>query len=426
MNLRGKKLLILGANPETIPLVQTANNMGVLTYVTSNSPKDAAKKFAYKACDVDGMDVNGLVNLIQQEKINGVLVGVADLLVPIYCKVCSILKLPCYATEKICSVFSNKEEFKKLCESFGIRGIPQYELTSEMKREDLDRIKFPVMVKPVDGYSGLGMKVCYNESDLRVGIEKALAFSKCKKFIVERYMQCEDMGIYYTFNNGKCFVSCIYDRNTTDEQPSFSRVNLGSIYPSKHTNDYFSKVHPNAVKMFKHLGIEHGVLLMSGFFENGEIYMYDPGFRLQGEAPNLLIKAIHGFDQREMLINFALTGFEGEFKLDNNDVFFKGKKAATLWFLLKKGVIKKIDGLDNIMQDTRIVANVQRLHEGDEVFADWIGTEKQVLTRLYLVCNDDDDLSNCINGCLDKVKVFDTEGCSMLLTGLNTKVIKEG
>ena len=85
----GKKLLILGANPETIPLVEIANSMGVRTIVTSNRPEDAAKKYAWKACNVDGMDVQGLVELAKTEQVDGILVGVADILVPIYCKVCN-------------------------------------------------------------------------------------------------------------------------------------------------------------------------------------------------------------------------------------------------------------------------------------------------------------------------------------------------
>ena len=93
-SLEGKKLLILGANPETIPLVQVANELGVKTIVTSNSAADAAKKYAWKAVDVDGMDVPGLIALARDEKVDGVLVGVADILVPIYCKVCAELDLP--------------------------------------------------------------------------------------------------------------------------------------------------------------------------------------------------------------------------------------------------------------------------------------------------------------------------------------------
>ena len=120
--------------------------------------------------------------------------------------------------------------------------------------------------------------------------------------------------------------------------------------------------------MFESIGVKNGVLLISGFYEDGEFYVYDPGYRLQGEAPHLLMKAIHGFDQREMLIRFALTGSEGDIDLTKeDDPKFRGKWASTLWFLLKEGTINKIEGLENVDSDKRVVANIQRLHEGDEV-----------------------------------------------------------
>lgn len=416
----GKKLLILGANPETVPLVRTANEMGVKTIVTSNVPTDSAKKYAWKACDVDGMDVPGLIALAKEEQIDGVLVGVADILVPIYCKVCAALNLPCYATEKIINVFSYKDAFKTTCETYGIHGIPEYYLDADMNPDDVAKIRYPVMVKPVDGYSGLGMTVVYKEEDLQEAVDKALAISKKKRFIVERYMQCEDMGMYYTFKDGVCSASCIYDRYTTDEQPGLSRVCLGGTYPSKHLKEYFSRMHDGAVRMFRNIGIENGVLMLSGFYEDGEFYVYDTGFRLQGEAPHLLINAIQGFDQREMLIRFALTGSEGELDLQkDDDTYLRGKWAATVWFLLKKGKIAKIVGLEDIADDARIVANVQRLYEGDEVLEQWIGTEKQVMTRLYLVCDSKEELATTIKEYQNKVKAYDIQGREMLLKGFD-------
>jgi hypothetical protein len=199
---------------------------------------------------------------------------------------------------------------------------------------------------------------------------------------------------------------------------------MGSIYPSKHIDDYFSRMHNNALKMFKEIGIKNGVLLMSGFYEDGEFYMYDPGFRLQGEAPHFLIKAINGFDQREMLIRYALTGSEGDVDLEKeDDLRFRGKSAATLWILLKKGKIAKIVGLENVKNDPRVVQNIQRLYEGDTVEADWIGTEKQVMTRLYIVCNSKKELVACIDEYQDKIHVYDTEGNSMRLKGMDTSII---
>lgn len=419
-NLRGKKLLIMGANPETVPLVEVANNMGVKTLVTSNRPDDAAKKVAWKSFNVDGLDVPGLIALAREEQIDGVLVGVADVLVPAYCKVCDALNLPCYATQEIVDVFSYKDIFKATCERYGIHGIPEYYLDESMNPSDLEKIIFPVMVKPVDSCSGMGMTVCFNEEELGPAVQKALDASREKRFIVEKYMQCEDMGIYYTFKDGECSASCIYDRYTTDEQEGLSRVCLGGTYPSKHIGEYYQRMHENAVRMFKSIGIKNGVLMLSAFYENGEFYVYDTGFRLQGEAPHLLMKAIHGFDQREMLIKFALTGSEGDVDLKKeDDPFFRGKWAATLWFLLRKGRIKKITGLENVEKDSRIVANIQRLYVGDEVQEEWIGTEKQVLTRLYLVCDSKKELAETLNEYMNKVKVFEENGNSMVLDGFN-------
>ena len=416
----GKKLLILGGNPETSALVKLANEMGIKTIVTSARHSDDAKKYCWKAYDVDGMDVPAVIDIAKTEKVDGVLVGVADILVPSYCKVCEALSLPCYATQKIVDVFAFKDVFKATCESYGIHGIPEYHLDADLKKEDLAKIRYPVMIKPVDNGGGVGMTVVYDEAGLKDGVAKALAASKQKRFIVERYMQCDDVGMYYTFKDGYCSASCIYDRYTTDEQPGLSRVCLGGTYPSKHLKEYFEKVHNNALRMFNDIGIKNGVLMLSAFYENGEFYVYDTGFRLQGEAPHFIIKAIQGFDQREMLIRFALTGSEGDLDLAKaDDTYLRGKYAATVWFLLKQGKINRISGLEDVNHDTRVVANVQRLYEGQEVPQEWIGNEKQVLTRLYLVCDSKDALKQAIQEYHEKVKVYDEQGHNMLLKGFD-------
>lgn len=417
----GKKLLILGGNPETSALVRLANDMGIKTLVASYRASDDAKKYAWKSSEVDGMDVPGLVALAREEQVDGVLVGVADMLVPSYCKVCDALGLPCYATQQIVDVFSYKDVFKETCEKYEIHGIPEYHLDASLNPDDIAKIKFPVMVKPVDSSSGMGMTVCYNAEELPIAVEKALSVSSKKRFIVERYMQdVEDMGMYYTFKDGYCSASCIYDRYTTDEQPGLARVCLGGTYPSKHLDDYFEHMHENAVRMFKEIGIRNGVLMLSAFYENGEFYVYDTGFRLQGEAPHFIIKHIQGFDQREMLIRFALTGSEGDFDLATaDDTLLRGKSAATLWFLSKTGKISKIEGLENLAEDPNVITIVQRLKEGDTVLDEWIGTEKQVFARLYLCAESKENLSVVLKKYMNHVRVIDEKGNNMLLNGFD-------
>jgi len=132
------------------------------------------------------------------------------------------------------------------------------------------------------------------------------------------------------------------------------------------------------------------------------------------------MKAINGFDQREMLIRFALTGSGGDFDLlSRDDPNFKGKSAAIIWFLSKKGKIGTIEGLDNIIKDSRVINLVQRFYEGDEVLKEFVGTEKQVVARLYLVCDSKQKLADALKHYMDTVKVIDTDGNDMLLKGFD-------
>ena len=134
------------------------------------------------------------------------------------------------------------------------------------------------------------------------------------------------------------------------------------------------------------------------------------------------MKAVHGFDQREMLIRFALTGSEGDLDLAvADDPMFRRKSAATLWILSKAGTIDRIEGIDEAMNDSRVVANVQRFYAGDEIKPEWVGTEKQVVTRLYLVCDSKESLYEALKHYQSRIKVFGRGGENLTLRGFDVE-----
>lgn len=409
-----KKILILGANAETAVLVRTAQKMGIYVIVTDFLPNSYAKKIADKSFDIDGMDVDGLVELAQKEQVNGVLVGTADPLIPSYYKVCEKLKFPCYVTKEAVDTFTNKRKFKECCGKFGIQGVPEY--TLEEVREDKN-VKYPILIKPADGRSGKGMSVCYSINEVEAAINKALNASRCKDFLIERYMKCDDTFMYYTFSEGKYFLSAMPDRFTSKEQIGVDPVVLGGIYPSKYIKTYMDTLHQKMCAMFENLNIKNGVLLIQAFVEDGQFYVYDPGFRLQGGAPHILIQHINEFDQQEMLINFALTGKMGIEQIEKkNDYWFRGKIAASQVILLKKGIIKEIIGIEEIGKIEEVVAVTQRLFEGDEVTL--VGTEQQILVRFHIVCESRERLKLIVNRINNTIQVFDEQGNNMCLKGL--------
>lgn len=414
-SLVGKKLLVLGANVETIPLIETAKNLGVYVYVTDFNPNAPAKKYADKSFDVDGLNITGLVELCKSEKINGVIVGVADRLIQSYYELCSILNFPCYASKEQCEYFTNKSKFNEICNEFDIKTIPNYNkvFLSIKGRESID---YPVFVKPTDANSGKGISICYNEFELIEGVKKAESFSKTKGYLIERFMQCENMLINYTFINGKILVSATADTYTTSEQGNLGRVCIGNSYPSKFTGLYFEQLHDKIVLMFKNLDIKNGVFMISAFVDEGQIFLYDPGFRLQGEAPDLLINEICGYDQKKLLVYLSLTGTMNFTQFELADRMFKGKIfGASIWILLKTGIISKINGLEILNENNCVVKYIKRFNIGDIVSNEMIGTESQVFARIYLVSNDLDYLINKTKLIQNSLIVYDANDFEMSL-----------
>ncbi len=155
------------------------------------------------------------------------------------------------------------------------------------------------------------------------------------------------------------------------------------------------------------------------FVENGVVYAYDPGFRLQGEAPHIHIAHINGFDHREMLVDYAFTGVLGEDDFaEKNDYTFKGKIACTIWVLLTGGEIGSIQGMDEIKADKDVVFVLERFKEGDTVQKEWLGTERQVYSRIYLSADSISEVNSKIIAFKNLLKINDIHGENMILEWL--------
>ncbi|WP_350288809.1 carbamoyl-phosphate-synthetase [uncultured Croceitalea sp.] len=416
-----KKLIILGGNPETGVLVDIANSMGIYTIVIDPNPNAPAKKNAAETHDIDGFDIDGIVAVARERNVDGVLVGVADILVKPYREICEKLGVHCYANEKTIDAFCSKDGYKRYCAEYGVQDIPGIYLTRDTAVKKPENVNFPLMVKPVDSGGGVGMKICRDQEDYIATVQNVLKYSKKGVVLVEKYMDshCDDMAVYYTFKDGVPYLSATYDRYLTRLQGDSSPIAIGTVYPSTYTDLFVKNVHPKLCEMFKGLEIQTGVLNVQFFVEDNVFYSYDPGFRLQGEAPHIHLAHINGFDHRKMLINYALTGVFGESDFsERNDYMLKGGAACSVWVLLKGGEIKSIEGLDALKSHKNVNFVVERFKVGDTVKDEWVGTERQVLFRIYTAADSIFGINETIEDIKNSLKVTDSNGDDMVIEWL--------
>jgi hypothetical protein len=159
-------------------------------------------------------------------------------------------------------------------------------------------------------------------------------------------------------------------------------------------------------------GVRNGVFMVSAFEEKNELYFYDPGLRLQGEAPDLHVERRDGLNHCEFLLQIATEGETlSDFSADENRRYF----GATLWFLIRPGKIRKISGLDKIKSHPSVFNISQRYVVGDVVSDEMSETEGQVFARVYLSADDPTELENAINSIPKNILILSDEDTSMLI-----------
>lgn len=418
MKYEGKRLLILGANPETVSLVKRAKELGVYTIVTDYDPNAYAKQFADKAYNVDAMDLEALVELAGKEKVDGVAVGVAEALLPTYCRLCEILDMPCYTTLEQVQTMVRKDTFKESCKLYAVPTIEEYKL------DDEGEIEYPVIVKPADSCSSKGITICYNKEELLKAIDIALSFSNSQRYLIERYMQSDEVISYYVIQDGNPIFVGMCDRYTYKANDNGVQLPTAYVFPSRHIEEYLANTDLAVKDMLHGLGIKSGSIFFQAFCdEKGITRVYEPGYRLNGAQEHLIISQLSGVDAKDVYINCALFGIEAEVNLREMADPKPKKLGCKLSPLVRTGTIKKLGGLEKIAAIPNVVSVNPSYREGDTITGE--GTLKQIVCRFYIISDSGEELADIIKEIYRILKVEDENGENMLIGEFDTSIIDQ-
>lgn len=414
MSCYKKKILILGGITHMMDVVRKAHEMELYTIVCDYSNISPAKKMSDKSYDISTVDIDKLETVAKEEKIDAVFAGFEDLNTWNALQLCERLKLPFYATRRQLEITSNKKKFKEFCRYCGVPVVPEYSINSIEDITFLDESVYPVIMKPVDSYGSKGITVCQNQSDLKDAYSKAISFSKSRNVILEHFVSGYGVEMYYTVINGNAYLSAMTDRYVIQQDGGVPPLPTATIFPSKHIVSYCDTMNEKIKEMICQLGIKNGVLLFQGVIEKGEIYIYEMAYRLTGEQHYHIVQTETGLDLLAMMIELALNNNIGNYAINTSDVNCLPYPACNLAILLKKGTIKSIEGLENVLKKTEIVSYVQTLFEGDTI--EQIGNYGQIFIRFNIVAKNRQDLLNIIDFINRTVKVFSIEGENLILT----------
>lgn len=399
---------------------------GVHVIVTDEKPKDigVAKKLADEVVQVSTTDVEGLLRVIRDKKIDGVFSGPTEFNIVNTMNVCKAAGLPFYCTRKQWEVCSDKQKFKEMCRAYDVPCVPEFHLTPALLEDDLARIKYPVIIKPVDGCSSKGITVCHSKEDIPKAYELALSYSASKRVIVEKYLVGEYGVVFrYLIIKGNIYLVAINDNYTVDRSDGKVMITAAAVFPSKRTEEFLRTIHPNIVKMIKGLGMENGTCFLQARVDgdDNQVYFHEMGLRLSGGMLFPIYKKACGFSDMKMMIHNALgEDMATEDEIAKIDPYFHGNIVGSMCVPLKQGKIVNISGVDDVKQDEAVFDFLQYYYEGDSVPSEWIGTLMQHFCRIKFITDDYSKLVGMFDKYQHQLSIKDSSGGDMIYRYFDT------
>lgn len=418
--LKNKKLLIIGGDSFSVDIVKTAQSMGIYTIVTDwyDTKRSPAKLVADEYWNTSIEDYDSLTKQIKEHHVDGILTGFTDSYLLAYQHLCEINNLPSYGTKKQFEILTNKALYKEWCKRFNVPTIQQYNASDT-------NIQFPVIIKPVDGSGSRGLHICHNQEELQDAIAASKKSSKQGEVIIERYMTGREVTIFWTFVDGKYYLSAIGNRHVKQNQgENVIPLPVGYTFPSVVIPKYQSEVEEHAKQMFSALGIQNGMMFMQCKVEDGTCYVYDIGYRLTGSMEYKILEVVSGYNPLKMLIKFALTG-----KMTDEDISTKVNPATmspcyNVSCLCAPGTIAEIKGCDTLMQEDGVIDSILTHFPGETITEEMKGLLTQITVRVLGSVKNQEELCSTMQHIGETIQITSTDNRQLLLPGIQQEDIE--
>ena len=381
----------------------------------SNTP---IAKIADKFYHVDTQNVDEVCKIVEKEGVDGIFVGSSEVNIDPAITVSERTGCHFYSNREQWDIISDKSEFKKLARKYGVPVPCDYHVTAEFLPEDMAKVKYPVIVKPVDSSGARGMNVCYNEEELRRYYLEALEWSKSKKIVVEELITGgREVFFHYTIQDGNYSLSMGFTKfKVISEERDYVSLPIFHMYPSSHIDAYIERVDEAAKKMFKSIGLQNGIVMLQGFDIDGEFKFFESGYRMGGEQMYVFTDHQNGINSLEMMINYALTGKMADFDVRERDNAQFKWPCCNYYIPLKSGVITEVYGLDEI-ERMESVLNVTKMFEVGDVIYDTNALER-VCLRLHVYGKTAEELAKALVEISATLRILDENGNEMQIEHL--------
>jgi biotin carboxylase len=336
------RLLVLGAGPAQLGLLERARARGLWVAVVDRDPGAPGFRLADRRCILSTEDEPAIERLLGALDIDGIVSPGTDWPVGVAARLAERAQLPHPIAPQTAVLATNKlRQRERLAEA----GVPQPRSWVVGGGDAPPEVAGPVVVKAPDRQGQKGLTLVEDAADLPAAIEAARGAARNGLALVEELVDGPEVTVVGFSVDGEFTALTVTDRLVADP-PAFG-VALAHVWPTEVA--HASKVSDTVARAVTALGIENGPSYTQLRVDADGPKVIEVAARLGGGHDAELVEAATGIDLNALAIDAAL-GIE--LAAPSPEPRVGG--AVTRFLVAPPGVLERVDAPDDLVGVERI------------------------------------------------------------------------
>lgn len=360
--MKKEKILIIGAGINQLAIIKKAKNLNYYVIVVTPFNNDPGIDIADEVIFEDIFNKEKIYNLVKNMNVCGVISDLSDIITPTVAYLAERLGLPTFGYNNSL-YFTNKAKTKEVLRKLNLSSIPNKNTKDiNVAIEFANKIKYPIVIKPVDSYSSRGVYKIYNELELKSKFYLAQEVSRAGEVIVEKYINGPQYFSQGFVNNKKLNLFAYSDRYYFNIKDLF--IPYTNIFPAKVDLNMKNRIYNYFNTIIDYLKPSFGIVWAEWILDKSTdtLYMVEMAIRGAGACVTTdIIPLAYGIDLENYLIK-AATG--KDYEINFNEI--QNNAAGFYCFLLPEGIVKKVEGIEDVKKIEGVkITNLPLIREGD-------------------------------------------------------------
>lgn len=294
------KILVIGAGPFQIPLIDRAKELDYEVLATSYLKNDPGLRAADKGFHVSILDFDGLKKLCEEESVSGAVTCASDFGSLAVGYLNNMLGLNGITEKQVRSV-SNKSRFALLQRELD---LPRCWSLPVRKSDSLEKVleevpAYPVVLKPFYGSGSRGVLVAKNKKEIRRNHNSIMELSFLEKgYLIQEFLDGIEHGGECLIEDGK-----IAFLQLTHKFRNKFHVPLGHCVPCRVDIEVERSLREQIEKIVNHLEVRYSAVNIDMIVTPKNIpVLIDMSFRLGGNLLPHLVRYAFSVDPYERII----------------------------------------------------------------------------------------------------------------------------